>query len=88
MSYVTYDLIESSFSNFFAVQMPSDRDWMYDRVCYGFLCDEFRRGVVEFLEFAYCQFHLIDPDGKIICLCKKCQLLKKFFKEDVNLHLY
>ena len=54
----------------------------------GKVCISFLRGVQEFVDFAYSQCpSIVESDGKIICSCKKCTLLKKQLRRDVKLHL-
>jgi len=68
--------------------MATDRDWMYDRVADGYVREEFCHGVAKFLDFAYSQCGCVERDGKIICPCSKCRLLKKQVRDEVHLHLY
>jgi len=61
---------------------------MYERVSNGELRDEYCRGVCAFLVYAYKHRAFVDGDGRIICPCIKCRLMKKHTREDVHLHLY
>ena len=68
--------------------MSCHRDWMYTRVVDGKVCMSFLHRVQEFVDFAYSQGPgIVERDGRIICPCKKCALLKKQSRRDVELHL-
>ena len=69
--------------------MYSHCEWMYTRVVDGYVCNSFQRGVQEIVDFTYGQDQdIVKSDGRIICHCKRCALLKKQLRMDVEIFLY
>ena len=67
--------------------MSNNREWMHRRLdAKGLLSDEFARGVVQFMDFAYLHPKIVDY-GCIKCPCLKCRNLKFNDRETVHYHL-
>ncbi|GAV79900.1 Transpos_assoc domain-containing protein, partial [Cephalotus follicularis] len=66
--------------------MSVDRSWMSRRVVRGLLTEEFNRGVLAFLDFAFSNQDFVW-NSKIKCPCSRCKLRAFGTRSEVRLHL-
>ncbi|GAV60270.1 Transpos_assoc domain-containing protein [Cephalotus follicularis] len=66
--------------------MSMDKSWMRRRVVRGLLTEEFNRGVLGFLDFAFSNGEFVW-NSKIKCPCNRCKLRAFGTRSDVRLHL-
>ncbi|GAV89157.1 Transpos_assoc domain-containing protein [Cephalotus follicularis] len=66
--------------------MSVDRSWMSRRVVRGLLTEEFNRGVLTFLDFAFSNQDFVR-DNKIKYPCSRCKLRAFRTRSEMRLHL-